>query len=415
MQTNAADKPTGPLVWNLVLPYGKWDGREGQEYGPAEGAAMIEYFNRSHKANGRPLLIDYEHRSLDGVEAPASGWIWDLQEFPNADPPGVYMLNEWTPRAKQAIEANEYKYLSPVIAEGYEDPVTGEKVPWCLFNAALTNSPFMFDKMPSVKAASLTANNNGIQNAKTLNININGDTMDAVQQLIDAFLAKLGAPPGMAKEEFLKLADGFGKVTKVLETLESVLGTQEGAAPAEGAAPTETPPAEMTPEVAEEMAQKMTNSIKALQAKAKSADEAASYLAVNHDALTKTIIGMKGNGDTVPRAEFDAQVNRLKAMEATAFMAKNESKIPPAKREWFKNKAIQNLDEAQELVDVLIEGLPAKETVTVDKNSNAPDPLVLRGLQPKEAAYYLNSLGIPESEHKQAILNANKSYKEGTK
>ena len=134
------EKPIGKLVDTLIVPYGEWKGHSTGEqiYGPEQGAEMLGYFNRTTKASGKSLVIDYGHASLDFPEAPAAGWIWDLYEDQKADPPGLYGKVEWTPRAAEAIKGNEYKYISPVICQGMPDPVSGEEIPMCLYNAALT-------------------------------------------------------------------------------------------------------------------------------------------------------------------------------------------------------------------------------------------------------------------------------------
>lgn len=94
------------------------------------------------------LVIDYEHQTLltaeNGQPAPAAGWFKQL-EWREGD--GLYAVDvEWTARAKQMIEAHEYKYISPVFSY---DKKTGaiRRV----LNAALTNNAAL-DGMNEVAA-----------------------------------------------------------------------------------------------------------------------------------------------------------------------------------------------------------------------------------------------------------------------
>lgn len=68
---------------------------------------------------GVDLVIDFEHATTDVEEgkrekAPAAGWVKALEYIPGE---GLFATDvEWTDEAKRAIEAKEFKYISPVIA-----------------------------------------------------------------------------------------------------------------------------------------------------------------------------------------------------------------------------------------------------------------------------------------------------------
>lgn len=96
----------------------------------------------------RSLVIDYEHQTLhaetNGLPAPAAGWFKTLEW---REGQGLFATDvEWTARAKQMIEAGEYKYISPVFAFNSK---TGEVKQLQL--AALTNFPGL-DGMEEVLA-----------------------------------------------------------------------------------------------------------------------------------------------------------------------------------------------------------------------------------------------------------------------
>ncbi|WP_113673487.1 phage protease [Vallitalea guaymasensis] len=97
---------------------------------------MKKYFN----GRGLDLVVDYEHQTLENVQAPASGWIKDL--ILKED--GIYGAVEWTKKAKEYLENNEYRYLSPVVLVRCKD-----KKAIVLHSVALTNTPAI-DKMQPI-------------------------------------------------------------------------------------------------------------------------------------------------------------------------------------------------------------------------------------------------------------------------
>lgn len=114
--------PSGP---NL----GTVDGRQFTLSDPARIIAAFE-------ASGRPLLIDYDHRSHFAPDAGgsdrAAGWITSLKIVGGQ----VWGVVEWTSSGAAAIEASEYRYISP---EFTTDPASGEVE--AIIAAALVNRP----------------------------------------------------------------------------------------------------------------------------------------------------------------------------------------------------------------------------------------------------------------------------------
>lgn len=136
-----------------LMPMGDFaarDGRPGSLKGKASvwrltpeiAAAVVE------KWAGRktPLVVDYEHQTMNaetnGKPAPAAGWIEEL----TATPEGLFATVRWTERARAYIQADEYRYISPVFTY---DPDTGAVLE--LKSAALTNYPAL-DGMEAVAA-----------------------------------------------------------------------------------------------------------------------------------------------------------------------------------------------------------------------------------------------------------------------
>ena len=125
--------------WIQILPLGKVELRDSRrpfEVNQADLEAIIAKF----KADGLDLVVDYEHQSLGGDKAPAAGWIKELQ----ARDDGLYARVEWTAAARQHIEAQEYRYYSPVLKL---EPKT--RRPLALMHAALTNTPAMTQLAPA--------------------------------------------------------------------------------------------------------------------------------------------------------------------------------------------------------------------------------------------------------------------------
>jgi len=122
--------------WVQLLPAGRFDGRDGRgPYTVKDASAVIA---RSRARAGKTQLpIDYEHQShktaLNGLPAPAAGWIVGLQERAGE----VWGLVEWTAKAAAHLANREYRYLSPVIFSTEKNG--GEVV--TIHGAGLTNRP----------------------------------------------------------------------------------------------------------------------------------------------------------------------------------------------------------------------------------------------------------------------------------
>lgn len=125
--------------WIMLLPAGSFSGRDGR--GPyttdnVDGMRRVIEAT-TQRAGSTDLVVDYDHQSqfsaVPGVggKAPAAGWIKQYE----ARPDGLYGLIKWTGPAAQAIQAEEYRYISPV----YQHDKTGKVLR--LISAGLTNTP----------------------------------------------------------------------------------------------------------------------------------------------------------------------------------------------------------------------------------------------------------------------------------
>jgi len=92
---------------------------------------------------GVDLVVDYEHQTLKGVEAPAAGWVKELK----LEGGQIMAVVQWTPRGAQYLENKEYRYLSPVVTVRRSDgKATG------LHSLALTNTPAIEHMTPIVNS-----------------------------------------------------------------------------------------------------------------------------------------------------------------------------------------------------------------------------------------------------------------------
>lgn len=113
-----------------ILPWGHVESRKGPfNVDMVSYELIMQYFNERKL----DIVIDYEHQTLDGVQAPAAGWIKKLSYKDND---GIYATVEWTEKAKEYLKNKEYRYLSPVILKRKED---GRAVQ--LHSVGLTNTP----------------------------------------------------------------------------------------------------------------------------------------------------------------------------------------------------------------------------------------------------------------------------------
>jgi len=124
-----------------LLPAGQFKARDGR---PTDApcwyldAALAQVLINAAAARQTPYVTDYEHQTLlakkTGNPAPAAGWFSKLEWREGV---GLFAIDvKWTDRASAMIEADEYKFISPVI--GY-DKTTGAVT--ALYMAAITNDP----------------------------------------------------------------------------------------------------------------------------------------------------------------------------------------------------------------------------------------------------------------------------------
>lgn len=104
---------------------------------------------------GVDLVVDYEHQTLKGVEAPAAGWVKALK----AENGQIWAEVDWTPRGRQYLENREYRYISPVVLARNAKAVG-------LHSLALTNTPAIMGMTPIVNSESFEGGQDGMDKQK---------------------------------------------------------------------------------------------------------------------------------------------------------------------------------------------------------------------------------------------------------
>lgn len=98
--------------WIELLPAGPTiAGQDGRTWTLPDPTAVVVAF----QSRAAPLVVDWEHasehRAPHGLDAPAAGWIDQLEVRAGA----IWGRVTWTEKAAAQIVAREYRYLSPVF------------------------------------------------------------------------------------------------------------------------------------------------------------------------------------------------------------------------------------------------------------------------------------------------------------
>lgn len=341
-----------------LLPYGEFAARDGR---PGPGLTW-KVTNESGRALAAQLsaiaaqtevVIDYDHQTLTAAEtghrAPASGWIRSAEWRDNQ---GLFATVKWTAAAAAAINAEEYKFISPVIAYDDAGNVTG------VLMAALVNYPALTGMDPALSSAlsALTGTLNPPEHT----------TMNR-----EAICALLGLP---ATATDAQINDKVTALSGELPTLRAEL-LQLKARPA-------LPAALAT----------------ALGVSA-AADETAALSAVT---ALKTAAPAGGDATVQLVAALQAQVNELTAKTQTAELdglldrAIAEHRLLPALREQYAAIGKSNFAQLKALIDAapVIEGLSGQtggqerggQGGTAALSGEAQKVMALCGLTPEQFA-----------------------------
>ncbi len=157
-----------------IMPMGLVQSENGSFKVTDESFELIEQNFRKRSID---LVVDYEHQTLQDIQAPAAGWIKSLKKGEDA----ILAEVEWTYKASQYLKNKEYKYLSPVIQVRKQDGVVID-----LHSVALTNTPAI----------------NGMYPLVLKNINEEENTMEFLKEIAEKLGVKISEE--MPDEEIAK-------------------------------------------------------------------------------------------------------------------------------------------------------------------------------------------------------------------
>lgn len=274
-------------------------------------AELLTAFN----ARKNDLVLDYEHQTLTGAEAPAAGWIVALHD---RGPDGVWATVEWTDKAMQRIAAREYRYFSPVVLIRKKDRRAVQ-----LHSGALTNDPAIDGMVPiAAKSRLWTIINKEATTMENLEATETTTETTAENALLASLRTLLELPEDATEEQ-------------VIEAVQALLAKPEV-------------------EVAhEEILEELGVNKKATLAQVKGA-----------------IIALKRPDGHVSKAEYLALKKRLDERDRDDLVtaAMKAGKITPAQKEWAEEYALKDPQGFRAFIEHAPAVVPMEEVVT--------DPLV---------------------------------------
>ncbi len=309
-----------------ILPVGRINSEKGDFVVDEESYNAMK---AEMQRRGIDIVIDYEHQTLQDVQAPASGWVKELIYTPEA----IIAKVEWTQKAQEYLKNKEYRYLSPVVLTRKKD---NKAV--ALHSLALTNTPAINGMFAIVNSANIeTENDTG------------GKGMD-LQKLKEL----LGLPADAAEETIMNaLMEKLGGAEKKEES-----ETKE-----------EPEPGKEQEKETEVVANSVILGLLGLKENAKTEDVAGKIMA------------LKAGADSQQQEITDA-LNRLKNREADEVVmnALKAGKITAAQKDWAKDYVLKD----RKGFDAFIEKAPVVVPVGKLNLKDAPkrnvevDSLVLK-------------------------------------
>ncbi|MEP2706244.1 MAG: phage tail tube protein [Roseibium sp.] len=127
----SADMTAG--AWIKLIPSGTFQARDGRgPFDAGDETAMQAIVTRTKDYLGTTdMMIDYDHQTAFGAipgvggTAKAAGWVKAFEIRSD----GIYGRVEWTAAAKAAIEASEYRYISPLFRGTFQLEFAPRQVP----------------------------------------------------------------------------------------------------------------------------------------------------------------------------------------------------------------------------------------------------------------------------------------------
>ena len=320
-----------------VLPLGHVTSAKGDFNVDEESLAAMK---AQIAQRGVDLVIDYEHQTLTGKQAPAAGWVKELF----LDDGKIKARVEWTPKAKEYLENREYRYHSPVITVRKSDNKA-----MGLHSIALTNTPAV-EHMEAI---------------------VNSINFEGGANTMNEFLKQLAALLGLGED---------ATEEQVAEAIKACVAENKSLKE-------NTQPGKQPPEEDKVVANKAVCELLGLEAGAATAD------------VTAAIMSLKGGN--IGGVNLVEQVKSLEAKladrdaEEAVELALKQGKITPAQRDWAKGYALKSPGDFQDFVAKAPQVVPMGEVVggSVALNRNEVDEATLLvckqlGISPEDVKQY---------------------------
>ncbi|MEF2968350.1 phage protease [Paenibacillus sp. M1] len=292
-----------------VLPLGRVKSQKGDFIVDQESFQEIQ---RKFRERALDIVVDYEHQTLEDVQAPAGGWIKDLILQDDA----IAAKVEWTPKAQEYLRNKEYRYLSPVVLVRKSDTKA-----IVLHSVALTNTPAIDGMFPIVNSLNFKLDEGG------------RNEMDFLKKLA----ALLGLGEDATEEQILQ------KISEVLKSAEKPKEDKEQKADNEL------------------VANKTIMDLLGVAETAKTEDVAAA------------IMSLKNPSGFVPASEFQALKARLDKKDSDELVTKalKDGKISPAQKEWAETYALKDPEGFKKFMEKAPQTVPIGE-LTIDSGKEQP-------------------------------------------
>jgi len=260
-------------------------------------------------------VIDYEHQTLYGGEAPAAGW-FNVNELVDKGEEGLWIKPRWTPRAEQYLKSKEYKYFSPVVLVRISDMRVID-----VHSGAITNTPAI-DGMVAI------ANSN-----KNLFGFIPEEEVKE-EMILKALKQLLGLKDDAADQEVLNAVTQLNTSSKLVANKEvlQVLGLDEKA----------------TLDQVKEKLTPLTLVANKEILEALDLDEKATVT----EAKGK-IIALKNPANYVSSTEFKTLKDKLdkKEVDEVVQFALSQGKITPAQKDWAESMAKKDMEGFKQFIE----------------------------------------------------------------
>lgn len=195
-----------------LIPYGRHKTSKGDFVLDEDGASSIiaDFDSRQND-----MVLDYEHQTLIGSEAPAAGWI---KSIINKGSEGIWAVVQWTPRAIAYLRNREYRYISPVFLKRASDNKVIR-----IINAALTNQPAIDGMVPVANKWTRDENPEAEEKRKE-------ECMEKLFELLDL---KADATEEQAIRTVISMKEGKALLEKEHAEVLKALGLKDGASVSE--------------------------------------------------------------------------------------------------------------------------------------------------------------------------------------